>query len=156
MEWGGGSTSSVTLGTGLNQTEAGRLATDLISRGVDTTLRISRIGPAPDGTTNLQLAFANLSLVPPSDYEKADSIPESFVLAAFSGLVRVSKMPLNFLAASLLRAQRKQLTAILQSGGEFTVEQFVIRGSPGCMEIEDRVSSSWVFVKTPFALSNRC
>lgn len=155
MEWGGGSTSAVLQGSGWSQAEAAKRAIAEFTRGNDIQLQIPRMGLATDGATPLQLALSNLSTVSPPDYEKA-GIPESFVLAAGTALIRFSKGPLNFLAKNLLKNQRGQLVAVLQKGGEFKVEQFVVRGNPGCLQIEDTSQSLRVFVKTPFALSSTC
>ena len=93
MEWGGGSNTKVTQGKGLSQSAA---EVEFIK---DTKFKfdIPYLGPDPLGTdlskaTQLQIAMANLSLVPPDEYAKAPGIPESFVLAAGSALFRYSKI----------------------------------------------------------------
>jgi hypothetical protein len=155
MEWGGGSTSRVAQGNGWSQTEASAKVQAEFTRENGIKLDIPRLVPLPDNATPLQFAIANLSRIPPAAYGNP-GVPESFVLAAGTAMVRFAKGPLNFLATDLLRAHRERFVAALQKEGEFEVEQFIIRGNTGCLQIEDPTQGVRVFVKTPFANSERC
>lgn len=155
MEWSGGSATKVSQGNGLSQTDAAAKAQAEFTRANDVRLEIPRLAPAEEDATPLQLAMANLSRVPPEAYGRP-GMPESFVLAAGTALIRFQKGPLNFLAATLLRSQRDKLIAALQTESDFKVEQYVIRGNTGCLQIEDLTQGLRVYVKTPFANPERC
>jgi hypothetical protein len=155
MEWGGASTSPVSQGNGLGQQEASARAYEEFTRANDIRMEIPRLAPTSDLASPLEVAIANLTQVPPPGYGRP-GMPESFLLAAGTALVRFSKEPLNFLAGSLLRDRRKEFIAAVQEKGEFKVEQFLVVGNTGCLQIEDLAQVIRVFVKTPFANSERC
>ncbi|MCK1539831.1 MULTISPECIES: hypothetical protein [unclassified Bradyrhizobium] len=156
MEWGGASSSPVPHGNGLSQTEAATKAQAELTRANDIKLDIPHLVPVPDDNAPpLQFAFAILSQVPPDAYRQP-GVAESFLLAAGAALIRFEKGPLNFLASSLLRSRRDEFITALQKDGELKVEQFVVRARTGCLQIEDPAQGARVFVKTPFAISERC
>jgi hypothetical protein len=155
MEWGGGSTGKTAQGSGLSQREAGEKAQAEFKDAFDARAAIPRLVPTPESASPLEVAISNLSRVPPSGYA-APGMVESFVLAAGSALERYQRAPLTFLAVSLSRNRREQFIKLIQDGGEMTVEQFLIRGSAGCLVVLDKSQPLSVFVKTPFAISDRC
>jgi hypothetical protein len=157
MEWGGGSVAPTVVGSGLNQREAGmRADTDFSKLG--DAFRIPRLvdSSLPESPTKLDIAIQNLARIPPSDYRKP-GIPESFLLAAGSALIRFAKTPLTFVAESLLLKRREEFVNVLSKGGEMKVEQYLIKATtPGCLIVEDPNQRLLVFIKTPFAMSERC
>jgi hypothetical protein len=162
MEWGGGSSGKTSGGNGLSQREAGERAQTEFNKAFDARSAIPRIGSMPDNATPLEVAFYDLSRVPPKDYA-TPGIVESFLLIAGSALERYydagqpDRGPLSSLAGSLAKERREQLIKLVQDGGEMKVEQFLVRGNIGCLIIADRSKQPLtVYVKTPFAISDRC
>jgi hypothetical protein len=158
MEWNAGSVGPTTIGSGLSQRDAAiRTETDF-SKLPDGKFEIPRLGDSrlPEKPTQLDIAVQNLALVPPDDYFRVPGIPESFLLAAGSALARFSNSPMTFIAVSLLRNRRDEFLNLLSKGGETKVEQYRVRGNPGCLIIEDQTQHFLVYVKTPFAISEQC
>jgi hypothetical protein len=155
MEWGGGSKGKAVVGNGLSQSDSGDKAQLDFAPASETKFVIPRMGPAPDGATQLEIAFGNLSRVPPEAYGNP-GIAESFLLAAGSALERYAEKPLTFLAISLIRNRRPEFIKLLSDGGDLTVEQFSVHGNRGCLIIADRSRPVSVYVMTPFAMSDRC
>ena len=157
MEWNSGSVARATIGSGQSQRDAGMRADSEFSKATGDTFQIPRLRdfPLPDNSTKLDVAIQNLVRVPPSEYSK-NGVPESFLLAAGSALVRIAKSSVDFIAPILLQKRRDEFINLLSKGGEMKVEQYLVRGIPGCLIIEDQTQRALVFVKTPFAASEGC
>jgi hypothetical protein len=158
MEWNASSATPPSNGSGLSQRDAGGKAEADFSKLPAGMFQIPRIAdsPLPEKPTLLEVAIQNLAFVPPTQYQ-ARGIPESFLLAAGSALARFSRSPMTFIAASLLN-RRDEFVNLLSKGGEMKVEQYLVHGNPGCLILEDPTLTPkiLIFVKTPFALSERC
>jgi hypothetical protein len=158
MEWGGGSTAPVSQGNGLSQRDASLKVQEEFTRANDIRLEIPRLAPTAENPTPLEIATANLARVPPSAYDKP-GMPESFLLAAGTALMRFATGPINFLATILLRDKRNEFIIALKDHGELKVEQFTVSASTGCLQVEDptqKPQAVHIFVKTPFANPERC
>jgi hypothetical protein len=157
MEWNAGSVAPTTIGSGQSQRDAGVRAQTDFSKMPAGRFEIPRLADSrlPENPTQLDIAFQNLALVPPAGY-RVPGIAESFLLAAGSALVRFSEPPLTFIAVSLLQNRREEFVDLLSKGGEMKVEQYRLRGNPGCLIVEDPTQKVLVFVKTPFANWERC
>ena len=168
MQWGsiGSSISNqkVSVGNGLSQEQAALSAQDLILKGMGGDYKVPPlVSQLPPNAPPLQIAFGNLSQLPPETYGKFGMV-ESFLLVAATALARFN-LPIDVLAQGLRAERRTQLVAALQKEGSLTIGPFSLKGRFGCLEVDvkaqelkDYVRSQElrVYVKTPFAASENC
>jgi hypothetical protein len=154
MQWGAYGKQKAPIGNGLPQEEASRKAEQTIIQAVKGDFKITPLTSSPAGAPTLQLAMVILARVPPPDYEKYP-VAESFVLAAGTALSRFD-VPLGELAGDLLRERRSQLIRAVQRGDSFGSGPFDIVGTPGCLQVGAMDKKLQVYIKTPFAPSERC
>jgi hypothetical protein len=155
MEWSAGSKQTVSVGNGLPQREAAPKAEELIMKGIGTSFKLARLAQVIGEPSPLNIAITNLSYVPPEKYA-LNGIPESFVLAVATALVRFDA-PVDVLAKSLLGERRSELLSAVQKEGSFTINSsLTVEGSRGCLRIRDEKDKAQIYIKTPFASSESC
>jgi len=156
MQWGSTGKGKTSVGNGLPQEDAAQKAETLIKSALKSDLKIPQLAAQlPAGSSELRIALANLSQVPPEAYGKPGMV-ESFVLVAATALARFN-VPIDVLAVGLVRERRSQLVAALQKEGAFSVGPFDVKGRLGCLQIDvEQQQTAHVYVKTPFASSESC
>jgi len=154
MEWGTGSTQKVSVGNGQSQSDAGSKAEGLVMKSAGSSFHLEPLVQFSGERSPLNIAIANLSNVPPEKYSNT-GIPESFVLAAATALVRFDA-PVGNLATSLLGERRNELLSAVQKEGFFTVDSLTVRGRHGCLQVLDENHKAQIYIKTPFASSESC
>ena len=155
MEWGTGGKQTVRVGNGLPQNDAASNAEGTIKKAVGPSFHLEPMAQfSGEDRSAFSIAIANLSSVPPEKYTN-DVIPESFVLAAATALIRFDT-PLGNFATSLLQEKRNELLSVVQKGGTFDVDSLTVTGHFGCLQILDKNNKFQVYIKTPFASSESC
>jgi hypothetical protein len=154
MEWGTGGTEKVGVGNGSSQSQAASKAEGLVIKAAGSSFRLEPLVQVSGERSPLSIAIANLSNVPPEKYTD-NGIPESFVLAAVTALIRFDT-PVDDLASSLLGDRRNELLSAVEKGGSFTVDSLTVKGRFGCLQISDENHKAQIYIKTPFAGSESC
>jgi hypothetical protein len=154
MEWGAAGNQKVSVGNRLSQSDAASKANGLVTSGAGTSFQLEQMASVPDEHSPLQIAIANLSIVPPEKYSRY-GIPESYVLVAATALMRFNA-PVDKIASTLLGERRSDLLSVVEKEGSFMIGDFTVKGSYGCFQIFDEKNKAQIYVKTPFATSNSC